>query len=106
MAPLDILKDAAHLVRTPGVVAGEIGDVVPVCVGREIENSGIMDGAAAEGGAEVFKLPYFDKEACLAQSPQFYKQFEIAGGRKRVFGSGPVFRAELSNTPRHMTEVR
>ena len=71
---------------------------------KEFEAPSLI-GAASEGGAEVFKLPYFDKEACLAQSPQFYKQFEIAGGRKRVFGSGPVFRAELSNTPRHMTEV-
>jgi aspartyl-tRNA synthetase len=62
-------------------------------------------GAASEGGANVFKLPYFEKEAFLAQSPQFYKQFEIAGGRKRVYCVGPVFRAENSNTPRHMTEV-
>lgn len=62
-------------------------------------------GAASEGGANVFRLPYFDKEAYLAQSPQFYKQFEIAGGRKRVYCVGPVFRAENSNTPRHMTEV-
>jgi aspartyl-tRNA synthetase len=62
-------------------------------------------GAASEGGANVFQMPYFDKTACLAQSPQFYKQFEIAGGRKRVFCIGPVFRAENSNTPRHMTEV-
>ncbi|KAK8072362.1 hypothetical protein PG996_005710 [Apiospora saccharicola] len=61
-------------------------------------------GAASEGGANVFQLPYFDTTACLAQSPQFYKQFEIAGGRKRVFCIGPVFRAENSNTPRHMTE--
>lgn len=61
-------------------------------------------GAASEGGANVFRMPYFDKEAFLAQSPQFYKQFEIAGGRKRVFSIGPVFRAENSNTPRHMTE--
>lgn len=61
-------------------------------------------GAASEGGANVFKLPYFEKEAYLAQSPQFYKQFEIAGGRKRVYCVGPVFRAENSNTPRHMTE--
>ncbi|KAH9895512.1 aspartyl-tRNA synthetase [Xylariomycetidae sp. FL2044] len=61
-------------------------------------------GAASEGGANVFQMPYFDKSACLAQSPQFYKQFEIAGGRKRVFCIGPVFRAENSNTPRHMTE--
>ncbi|RYO76406.1 hypothetical protein DL766_010599 [Monosporascus sp. MC13-8B] len=61
-------------------------------------------GAASEGGANVFRMPYFDREAFLAQSPQFYKQMEIAGGRKRVFSIGPVFRAELSNTPRHMTE--
>ncbi len=62
-------------------------------------------GAASEGGANVFRMPYFNQEAFLAQSPQFYKQFEIAGGRKRVFSIGPVFRAENSNTPRHMTEV-
>ncbi|KAH6854900.1 aspartyl-tRNA synthetase-like protein [Chaetomium sp. MPI-CAGE-AT-0009] len=60
--------------------------------------------AASEGGANVFRMPYFEKEAFLAQSPQFYKQIEIAGGRKRVFSVGPVFRAENSNTPRHMTE--
>lgn len=63
-------------------------------------------GAASEGGANVFRLPYFEKDAFLAQSPQFYKQIEIAGGRKRVYCIGPVFRAENSNTPRHMTEVR
>ncbi|GAP82842.1 putative aspartyl-tRNA synthetase [Rosellinia necatrix] len=61
-------------------------------------------GAASEGGANVFRLAYFGQEAFLAQSPQFYKQFEIAGGRERVFSIGPVFRAENSNTPRHMTE--
>ncbi|CEJ92127.1 Putative Aspartyl-tRNA synthetase [[Torrubiella] hemipterigena] len=61
-------------------------------------------GAASEGGSNVFGMPYFDKQAFLAQSPQFYKQMEIAGGRKRVYCIGPVFRAENSNTPRHMTE--
>lgn len=62
--------------------------------------------AASEGGSNVFSMPYFEKQAYLAQSPQFYKQIEIAGGRKRVYCIGPVFRAENSNTPRHMTEVR
>ncbi|KAK2593117.1 hypothetical protein QQS21_009166 [Conoideocrella luteorostrata] len=61
-------------------------------------------GAASESGSEVFRLAYFGQDAFLAQSPQFYKQFEIAGGRERVFCIGPVFRAEKSNTPRHMTE--
>ncbi|CAK7202939.1 hypothetical protein SEUCBS139899_005666 [Sporothrix eucalyptigena] len=64
---------------------------------------GLID-AASEGGANVFQLTYFGKPAFLAQSPQFYKQYEIAGGRKRVFCVGPVYRAENSNTPRHMTE--
>ncbi|KAK3335432.1 tRNA synthetases class II-domain-containing protein [Cercophora scortea] len=70
---------------------------------REFEPPCLI-GAASEGGSNVFRLPYFEKEAFLAQSPQFYKQFEIAGGRKRVFCIAPVFRAENSNTPRHMTE--
>ncbi|KAF4992038.1 hypothetical protein FDECE_13826 [Fusarium decemcellulare] len=61
-------------------------------------------GAASEGGGNVFRLAYFGEEAFLAQSPQFYKQIEIAGGRERVFSIGTVFRAEQSNTPRHMTE--
>lgn len=30
-------------------------------------------------------MPYFAQEARLAQSSQFYKQFEIAGGRKREY---------------------
>ncbi|KAB5562775.1 aspartyl-tRNA synthetase [Coniochaeta sp. 2T2.1] len=61
-------------------------------------------GAASEGGGNVFRLQYFGQQAFLAQSPQFYKQMEIAGGRERVFSIGPVFRAENSNTARHMTE--
>jgi len=59
--------------------------------------------AATEGGAEVFKLDYFDKEATLAQSPQFYKQIMV-GVFERVFEIAPVYRAEPSATTRHMTE--
>jgi len=58
---------------------------------------------ATEGGAEVFKLDYFGKEATLAQSPQFYKQMMV-GVFERVFEIAPVYRAELSATTRHMTE--
>jgi nondiscriminating aspartyl-tRNA synthetase len=61
-------------------------------------------GAASEGGANVFKLQYFGKEACLAQSPQLYKQMVLQGDLERVFEVAPVFRAEKSFTPRHMTE--
>lgn len=59
--------------------------------------------AATEGGAEVFKIDYFGKEATLAQSPQFYKQIMV-GPFERVFEIAPVYRAEPSATTRHMTE--
>ena len=61
-------------------------------------------GGASEGGADVFKVDYFGKPACLAQSPQLYKQMAIIGDFKRVFEVGPVFRAENSDTNRHLTE--
>ncbi|HSW85301.1 MAG TPA: aspartate--tRNA(Asn) ligase [Candidatus Saccharimonadales bacterium] len=59
--------------------------------------------AATEGGAEVFKIDYFGKEATLAQSPQFYKQIMV-GVFERVYEIAPVYRAEPSATTRHMTE--
>lgn len=59
--------------------------------------------AGAEGGANIFKLKYFDREAFLAQSPQFYKQTCVAFF-DRVFEIGPVFRAERHNTSRHLNE--
>jgi aspartyl/asparaginyl-tRNA synthetase len=59
---------------------------------------------AAEGGAEVFTLDYFGKEATLAQSPQLYKQMMV-GVFERVFEIGPAFRAEPSATTRHVSEV-
>ena len=62
-------------------------------------------GAATEGGSGVFQIKYFDREAYLTQSPQFFKQMAIAMGMKRVCEIGPVFRAENSNTHRHLTEV-
>lgn len=62
-------------------------------------------GAATEGGAGVFEINYFNTPAFLTQSPQFYKQMAIAGDMEKVFEIGPVFRAENSNTPRHLTEV-
>ena len=59
---------------------------------------------ASESGSDVFALEYFDGQAYLAQSPQFYKQMAMAGGFERVFECGPVFRAEKSYTNRHATE--
>lgn len=59
--------------------------------------------AGAEGGANIFKLDYFGREAYLAQSPQFYKQMMV-GVFERVFEVGPVFRAEKHDTARHLNE--
>lgn len=58
---------------------------------------------ATEGGAEVFKLDYFERQATLAQSPQFYKQMMV-GVFERVYEIAPVYRAEPSTTTRHMSE--
>lgn len=60
--------------------------------------------AASEGGANVFKVSYFKGSAYLAQSPQLYKQMAIAADFDRVYTVGGVFRAEDSNTHRHLTE--
>lgn len=60
--------------------------------------------AASEGGANVFKVSYFKTSAYLAQSPQLYKQMAIAADFDRVYTIGSVFRAEDSNTHRHLTE--
>jgi len=70
---------------------------------QEIHSPKLL-GAASEGGAEVFRLKYFGAEACLAQSPQFYKQMAVCGDMERVFEIGPVFRAENSFTHRHLCE--
>jgi aspartyl-tRNA synthetase len=62
-------------------------------------------GGASEGGSDVFTLDYFGQPACLAMSPQLHKQMTAAcSGFERVFEVGPVFRAENSNTHRHLCE--
>ena len=75
-------------------------------------NNGFMEihspkisASAAESGAETFKLDYFGEQACLSQSPQFYKQMAMASGFGKVFEIGPAFRAENSHTSYHATEI-
>jgi len=60
--------------------------------------------SGAEGGATLFSIDYFGMKAYLAQSPQLYKQMLMSTGLDRVFELGPAFRAEHSNTNRHVTE--
>lgn len=68
----------------------------------EIKSPKILS-SATEGGANFFKIKYFEKEAFLAQSPQFYKQAGV-GVFERVFEIGTVFRAEPHFTTRHVNE--
>ena len=69
----------------------------------EMDTPKLLAGAT-EGGAEVFKLDYFNKVATLAQSPQFYKQIMV-GAFERVYEIGHAYRAEPSATTRHLTEI-
>ncbi len=63
-------------------------------------------GAASESGAEVFKVHYFDRDAYLRQDPQLHRQLTILGGFERIYDLGVNWRAELSHTPRHLSEFR
>src|SRR3989475_4993145 len=63
-----------------------------------------LSGAGAEGGATLFRTDYFGTPAYLSQSPQLYKQMLMATGLDRVFELSPAFRAEPSDTVRHVTE--
>jgi aspartyl-tRNA synthetase len=69
----------------------------------EVETPKII-ATATEGGAELFPVKYFEKNAYLRQSPQIYKELMTACF-ERVYEIGPVFRAEPSDTPRHLAEV-
>eukprot|EP00914_Ancora_sagittata_P001521 GHVO01003867.1.p1 GENE.GHVO01003867.1~~GHVO01003867.1.p1 ORF type:complete len:544 (+),score=122.98 GHVO01003867.1:84-1634(+) len=69
----------------------------------EIHSPKLLAGQS-EGGSSVFKFSFFGREGCLAQSPQLYKQMALCGDMDRVFEIGPVFRAENSNTHRHLCE--
>lgn len=69
----------------------------------EIHTPKLIAGES-ESGAGVFTTDYFGQTACLAQSPQLYKQMAISSDLTRVFEIGPVFRAENSHTRRHLCE--
>jgi aspartyl-tRNA synthetase len=65
----------------------------------------VIIASASEGGSELFEIPYFEKHAYLAQSPQLYKQM-CALAFEKVFTVLPIFRAEKFDQPTHLNEVR
>ena len=60
--------------------------------------------AGAEGGSTLFPIKYFDRSAYLAQSPQLYKQNLMATGLDRIYEIAHAYRAEASDTIRHIAE--
>lgn len=62
-----------------------------------------LSAAGLEGGSEMFEIEYFGEKMYLTQSPQFYKQMMV-GVYERVFEVGKVYRAEGSNSFKHMVE--
>ncbi|TAK95811.1 aspartate--tRNA(Asn) ligase [Patescibacteria group bacterium] len=84
----EVLRSFSEIVRRDGF--------------QEIKSPKILN-SATEGGANFFKIKYFEQEAYLAQSPQFYKQAGV-GAFERVFEIGSVFRAEPHFTTRHVNE--
>ncbi|WP_449278282.1 aspartate--tRNA(Asn) ligase [Leucobacter sp. GX24907] len=69
----------------------------------EIQTPKLM-ASASESRAELFEVEYFEGQAFLAQSPQFFKQMAQAAGFGGIFEVGPAFRADPSFTSRHATE--
>ena len=67
-------------------------------------NTPKMISTATEGGAALFPIFYYNKEAFLAQSPQLYKE-QLTMSFEKVFEIAPIFRAEPSRTNRHLSEA-
>lgn len=67
-------------------------------------NTPKMIATATEGGAALFPIFYYDREAFLAQSPQLYKE-QLTMAFESVYEIGPIFRAEPSRTNRHLSEA-
>jgi aspartyl-tRNA synthetase len=89
----------------------EIKSMVLDLIDEYLRNEGFVEvftpkivASGAEGGASLFEIKYFDKIAYLAQSPQLYKQMLMSTGLDRVYEIGPAFRAEPSDTIRHVSE--
>ncbi|MDE1840637.1 aspartate--tRNA(Asn) ligase [Candidatus Nitrosotalea okcheonensis] len=81
-----------------------------LCIRKVLTDRGFLEvntpkiiGSASEGGANLFSLKYFDKQAYLAQSPQLYKE-QLTLGLERIFEISSFYRAEKSHTVRHLTE--
>jgi len=111
-ASLDLRISARALdLRNPSVAAVfRIRHTALQSIRRSLINEGFLEvqtpkiiGQGAEGGATLFALDYFGRQAYLAQSPQLYKE-QLTLALEKVFEISSFFRAEKSNTRRHLSE--
>ncbi len=101
---LDLRKPAVRAIfELRGVLLEELRGAFRARGFLEVETPKLLR-QGAEGGATLFAVRYFDRTAYLAQSPQLYKQMLIGAGFERVLEIAPAFRAEPSDTVRHITE--
>lgn len=95
-------RQAGDIFRIQAAIVQYFREFLRNSMFTEIFTSKIVAGGT-EGGTNLFQIKYFDRAAYLAQSPQFYKEYGVAG-LERVFETGHVYRAEPHATSRHLTE--
>ncbi len=102
---------AIDLLRPQSQAIFRIRSVVLQAMRQLLQEEGFIEvntpkiiASATEGGAALFPLLYYDKEAFLAQSPQLYKE-QLASVFEKVFEIGPIFRAEQFRTLKHLSEA-
>lgn len=102
--PIDLKrKSLQHVFKARSLVLKSIRDYFYEGGFLEI-NTPKMIATATEGGAALFPIFYYNKEAFLAQSPQLYKE-QLTMSFEKVFEIAPIFRAEPSRTNRHLAEA-
>ncbi|WP_268542755.1 aspartate--tRNA(Asn) ligase [Candidatus Nitrosotenuis cloacae] len=102
--PIDLKrKSLQHVFKVRSIVLKSIRDYFYENGFLEI-NTPKMIATATEGGAALFPIFYYNKEAFLAQSPQLYKE-QLTMSFEKVFEIAPIFRAEPSRTNRHLAEA-
>ena len=102
--PIDLRRKVLqHVFSTRSLVLKSVRDYFYQENFTEI-NTPKMIATATEGGAALFPIFYYNKEAFLAQSPQLYKE-QLTMSFEKVFEIAPIFRAEPSRTNRHLAEA-
>jgi len=101
---IDLRKSEVQAIFTiRAAVLGSVHETLRSLGFEEVHTPKII-GSSSEGGTDVFRVKYFEKDAFLAQSPQLYKQMLMATGLDRVYEIAWYFRAEQHNTRRHLNE--